>query len=262
MKTYWAVFLTSLQNNLTYRASFFLGQIRQFLSFLVSLFVWQFVFTQTHSLYHYSIAPLMTYVFLSLLLKPFIFDSRTFELANIINQGDLSLYLLKPINIFRYYLSRDFAFKVINFFFLLLELPLLYFIFKPPLLIQANGLILFHFFLYALVALLSYFYLSFVLGCLGFWTKETWAPRFLLFVILEFAVGGIFPLDMLPHQLNVLIALSPFSHLLFFPVKTYLGSDSFFTLHFLIALAWLVIFYFLAKLVWFKGLKHYEAEGR
>ncbi len=261
MKKYWSLFLTDLQNNLTYRANFFLWRLRQFFTFLVPLFVWQFVFSQQNSFYHYSAPSLMTYIFLSLILRSLIFGSRSYELATIINNGDLSLYLLKPLSIFKYYFARDLSDKLINLSFIIFELPLLYFLFRPPLLLPANLTFLLQFLLYSLVALLLYFYLNFIFGSLGFWTRETWAPRFLLMVILEFAVGGIFPLDMLPSQWSFLWRFSPFSHMLFLPLKTYLGDNDFF-FNFSLALVWLAAFYTLAHFLWQRGLKHYAAEGR
>ena len=262
MRKYWAIFTTDLQNNLAYRTNFLIWRLRQLFTFLVPIFVWQFIFSQQNSIYNYSLADLMTYVFLSLILRSLIFGSSSYELAAIINNGDLSLYLLKPFNIFKYYLARDLSDKLINLSFIIFELPLLYLIFHPPLLIQTNPLILIQFVIYLVVALLLYFYLSFIFGSLGFWTREVWAPRFLLMVILEFAVGGIFPLDMLPPGFHVFLRLSPFSHMLFLPLKTYLGAAGKFLPNLSLALAWLAVFYFVAHLLWKKGLRHYEAEGR
>ncbi len=261
MKTYWLIFLTDLQNNLVYRFSFLIQHFRQFLAFLVPLFVWTAVFQHQTSIYHYSFSLLMTYVFVSLVLRTLVFNSTTYELASIINNGYLSVYLLKPINIFKYYLARDLSTKFVNSLFLFLEIPLLLFLFKPPLIFQTDPFLIIAFVLSVILAIGLYFYISFIFGTIGFWSHDVWAPRFLFLIILEFATGSIFPLDMLPSQAYHFLQAMPFAYLVFSPLQIYLGKSSHPWLDLGIAFLWLLFFYVLANLIWQKGLKTYEAEG-
>jgi ABC-2 type transport system permease protein len=98
----------------------------------------------------------------------------------------------------------------------------------------------------------------------AFWTDDVWATRFLFGVIfLEFFSGAFFPIDILPNWLVSIFNLTPFPYLIFFPLKIWLeqvDTDQILNI-FLISIAWLIIFYILAKLLWRKGVKNYGAYG-
>jgi len=118
------------------------------------------------------------------------------------------------------------------------------------------------FLLSLLMAILIYFYINIIFGSLAFWSRDVWAPRFLLMVIMEFATGAMFPLDMLPDIGRKLALLTPFPYLLYVPMKIYLGQDSHIALSLGLAFGWLILLWYLTRRIWQKGLKLYEAEGR
>ncbi|HSW88404.1 MAG TPA: ABC-2 family transporter protein, partial [Candidatus Saccharimonadales bacterium] len=76
--------------------------------------------------------------------------------------------------------------------------------------------------------------------------------------------GGLFPLDILPHQIYVIFQLLPFAYLVYFPLKIYLGQLSALqTITSLgISFLWMFLLYFSVKLLWTRGLREYTAEGR
>jgi ABC-2 type transport system permease protein len=80
-------------------------------------------------------------------------------------------------------------------------------------------------------------------------------------VIMEFATGAMFPLDMLPLVWQKVMLFTPFPYLLFVPLKIYLGSSTTY-LQLFGSFVWVVILGLLAKFIWNKGIKSYEAEGR
>lgn len=263
MKKYWKILTTDFQNSLTYRVNFVMWRIRQVIIFLVPYFIWTSVLHSGDSLYGYELNQLLTYTFGTILLRSLVFSSRTIDLAGIINSGDLTLYLLKPISIFKYWFARDISDKLMNLSFIFIEFPLLILILRPPLSLQANLLFVAQAILATAIAVIMYFYLNFLFGMIGFWSREVWAPRFLLLVILQFASGGIFPLDMLPKVAQNVLNLTPFPYMLFFPLKTYLGGTSTYYLQgIFISILWTISLKYLAEFVWQKGLKQYEAEGR
>lgn len=263
MKKYWKILSTGLQNDLAYRVNFIMWRVRQVIQFLIPFFIWTAVVNQGEIFYGYTLAKLLTYVFLSrLVLGALVFGSRTIDLAGIINSGDLTLYLLKPISIFKYWFTRDISDKLINLSFILFELPLLILIFKPPIFIQTNWTLILQSILAITVAVVMYFYLNFLFGMIGFWSRSVWAPRFLLLVILEFAAGGLFPLDMLPDSFHLFLKFTPFPYMMFFPLSIYLGTVSNYWPQLLIAISWTFILRYIVKYVWKKGLLRYDAEGR
>ena len=258
MKKYFSLFTITLQEIFAYRLNMLMWRVRQIFVFLVPFFIWKSVLSQGGDIYGYSLPAIMTYLFGTTILRSLVMGSRTIDLGWMINSGGLTIPLMRPINIFSLFFTRDLADKIFNLGFMFLELPLIYFVFHPPIYLQANLAILLSAVCSTLVAILIYFYINIIFGSLAFWTRDIWAPRFLLMVIMEFATGAMFPLDMLPGIWQKILLWTPFPYLLYVPLKTYLGSGP----HLIFGIFWAIALGILAKLIWNKGIKSYEAEGR
>jgi ABC-2 type transport system permease protein len=261
MKKYLSIFSITLQEIFTYRLNMIMWRVRQVFVFLIPFFIWKAVLGQGGTIYGYSFSAIMTYLFGTTILRSLVMGSRTIDLGGMINTGALTIPLMRPINMFNFFFIRDLADKLFNLGFMLLELPLIYFIFHPPVFLQTNPLVLLSAGLSIVLAVLIYFYINVIFGSLAFWSRDVWAPRFLLMVIMEFATGAMFPLDMLPEIWQRFISFTPFPYLLFIPLKIYLGSANA-LLQLAGSLTWVLLLRYLAKIVWKKGIRSYEAEGR
>lgn len=262
MKKYLAFFNITLQEYFVYRLNMAMWRVRQVFVFLIPFFIWRAVVGSGGEIYGYTFAALMTYLFGTTILRSLVMGSRTADLGWMINSGSLTIPLMRPIGMFRFLLARDAADKLFNLSFMLLEIPLMIVIFHPPIFLQSNFIIILTTIFSIILAILLYFFINIIFGCMAFWSRDVWAPRFLLMVIMEFATGAMFPLDMLPSFWQKLIFLTPFPHLLYTPLKLYLGEGNLGVNTILIQLSWVVIFGFLTIFVWKQGLKKYEAEGR
>src|SRR3989339_77007 len=260
MQKYFSIFQITLQEIFTYRLNMIMWRVRQVFVFLIPFFIWKSVLGTGGEIYGYSFAAVMTYLFGTTILRSLVMGSRTVDLGWMINSGYLTIPLMRPLNTFGLFFVRDLADKLFNLGFMFLELPLIYFIFHPPIFLQFNPLQLFLAFSSVLFAILIYFFINVIFGSLAFWSRDVWAPRFLLMVIMEFATGAMFPLDMLPQVWQRVLAFTPFPYLLFIPLKIYLGSGASAPLQLLGSFVWLVILGSLAKIIWNKGIKSYEAE--
>ena len=207
---------------------------------------------------------MLTYILLSQIVSTFIFSTKTQEVGDLIYTGNLSNWLTKPINMFQFLSARDIADKALNLLFSIVEVSLILIVFHPPIFISGN-IFTFSTFLGALiVGIIMYFMISFLLSLVSFWTQESWAHRFLFFVISDFLAGGLFPLDILPQAIYKFVLLLPFPYMMYFPLKIYVGGlkSPEIISGFIISFCWLIIFYFGYKFLWKKGLKLYTAEGR
>lgn len=181
-----------------------------------------------------------------------------------INNGNLSNFLIRPLNYFLYWFSKDIGDKAMNIVFSIFELVLLFFLLKPDFFMQTNLFYLLSFVFFILSAVGIYFFINVLCGSVGFWTQDTWAPRFLLYIVLGFLSGGMFPLDILPNNLYAVFSLSPFAYLLYFPIKIYLGqisiAETLFRLF--ISVWWNIVLFIVIQHVWSKGLRLYTAQGK
>lgn len=259
---YLSIFTISLQEFFTYRLNFVMWRVRQVFVFLIPFFIWSAVLGGGGEIYGYRFNSIMTYLFGTTILRSLVMGSRTVDLGMMINSGYLTIPLLKPLNIFHFFFTRDLADKFFNLTFIMIEIPIILLLFRPPVFIQTDPTILLYTIISVVLAMLIYFYINIIFGSFGFWTKEVWAPRFLLMVILEFATGAMFPLDMLSQSLQRILYYTPFPYLLFTPLKIYLGEVSEFTSSLITQTIWVIILYILTTIIWRKGILRYEAEGR
>lgn len=261
-RKYWAFFTITLQEYFAYRLNMAMWRIRQVFVFLIPFFIWKAVLGGGGSVYGYDFPAIITYLFGTTVLRSLVMGSRTADLGWMINSGYLTIPLMRPISMFKFLFTRDMADKLFNLSFIVIEIPLLLWIFHPPVFIQTDPLTLVLTLISVVMAVLIYFYINIMFGTIAFWTRDVWAPRFLLMVVLEFATGAMFPLDMLPVWGQQILNLTPFPHLLFTPLKIYLAQDPALIPHLLIQLVWTVVLYYITRALWNKGLKSYEAEGR
>lgn len=249
---------------LTYRLNFVMWRARTILQFLTIYFLWLAIIPAQGEVFGWSQSLILTYILGGALLTSIIFSTRTHEIGDNIVKGDLSIFLVKPLNYFAYWFSRDVGDKLMNISFATVELYFLFLILKPPIFIQTDPFYLVAALSAMILALLLYFLLGCLLGLLGFWSSEVWAPRFIFFILITFFAGGLFPLDILPESLFRIFEYFPFTYLLYFPLKVYLGGLDYFHIFKggVFAFFWIIILSFLVYLIWQKGLKNYTAYGR
>ena len=261
MKKYLSIFSITLQEYFVYRLNMFMWRVRQIFVFLLPYFLWRAVLGGGGDIYGDDFGSIMTYLFGTTILRSLVMGSRTVDLGWMINSGMLTIPLMRPLNMFAFLLSRDAADKLFNLSFMFIEIPLILLVFKPPVFLQTDAYTLMLAVVSIIFAILIYFFINIIFGSLGFWTRDVWAPRFLLMVILEFATGAMFPLDMLSSLWQKVLLWTPFPYLLFVPLRIYLGSRE--TIMYLLGQAiWVVLLYLLSHYVWKRGLLRYEAEGR
>ncbi len=264
MKKYFVVAKNTWDEVFTYRTSFVMWRVRNIIQLLTIYFLWSVVIPPGKTLLGYSHSFMLTYILGTNLVDSIVLSSRTYAVGEEINSGNLMNFLLRPINYFMYWFSKDIGDKAMNIGFSIIELSLIFVILKPPFFFQTDLFYLSFFIFSVILSLVLYFFLNFLLGLIGFWSPEVWAPRFIFITLLGFFAGSLFPLDILPKTLYEIMRLLPFSYLLYFPLKIYLGQLGLREVltGILMSFFWVFIVYLIVKFVWQKGLKSYTAYGR
>lgn len=264
MKKYLLVTYNSFSEMLTYRLNFAMWRLRMVLGFLTVYFLWSAVLPQDGELFGYSYSAMLTYILLGQLVTAIVLSTKTHEIAENINSGDLSTFLIKPFGYFKYWFFRDFGDKAMNVLFSIVELTVLFFLLKPPIFLQTNFYYLGLFVLSIILGVLMHFCISSILSLTGFWSPEVWAPRFIFYILITFFTGGMFPLDILPEPIYKVFMLLPFAYLQYFPLKIYLGNLGFGEIFqgLLISTVWTSVFFILMNLIFRAGLRSYTAVGR
>lgn len=266
LQKYKQILQISWQNGFVYRLNFIMWRVRSVIQLLVVYFLWLAIFKDGGNFAGYDKQTILTYIIGTSVLRSFVLASRSQDVGAEIATGNLNNFLVRPLNYFLSWLTRDIADKALNFSFLIGELILLFLILQPPFFMQTDLFYLSTFLLTSVLAMLLYFFLSFLISSVAFWYPEHngWPGRFLAMVIIEFLSGGLVPLDVFPRPAAAVLQLLPPAYFLFHPLQIYLGRISYLQTWAILTslIFWLGLLIFIAKLVWNKGLKIYGAYGR
>ncbi len=264
MKKYFLIAQNTWDEVFTYRLNFIMYRIRNVLTFLTMYYLWLALLPAGTSLFGFTQQSILTYVLGSAFLQAFILASRSYALGDDIVNGNLSNFLIKPFNYFFYWFAKDLGDKAMNISFAAIELSMLFLILRPTLFIQTDPVYLSFFIIAIVCAVALYFFFNMILGMIGFWSAEIWAPRFIFMVLIGFFSGGYFPLDILPEPMYILFTTMPFQYLIYFPLKIYLGQIPVYeiAIGILTSLVWILLLYLSVRLLWEKGVEVYTAQGR
>lgn len=267
MKKYFQIFKISFEEEFAYRLNFILWRVRNVLQIFLTYFLWSTVYSNpTTQIFGYDRTKILTYVFGIMIVRALVLSARAMDVANDVASGDLSNYLIKPMNYFKYWFTRDIASKALNFVFACIEFTLLFLILKPPFFLQTNLTAILAFLVSIVLAIFIYFLILFLLSSIPFWIPEIgWGSHFLVtVVIVEALSGSLFPINILPQLLQSIILATPFPYLIYFPVEVYLGNITGWALAggLIVAAAWVGVLWVVLNVVWQRGLKVYQSFGR
>lgn len=172
MNKYLQIAKLTWDETLVYRLNFTMWRVRVVLQILTLYFLWVSLIPSGTSLFGYNQSSMLTYILGTSIVGSIVLSSRSYVVGDEINNGNLSNFLLKPINYFLYWFARDVGDKAMNIIFSVVELAVLFAILKPPLFIQTEGLYILLAFVAIVLALIMYFLFNFLLGLIGFWSPE------------------------------------------------------------------------------------------
>lgn len=259
MRKYWQVFKIALSNVFEYRFDFIMGRVRNIILLLTLYFLWSTVFANRAELFGFNKSQIIVYILFSNIIFSTIFVHSMDDIANDISMGQLSSYLVKPINYLAYWFARRIASRLVYLLMVFLETWVFLLIVGQSFSIAGFSFTPV-FWVILLLSLAVFTVFDFVGGLLAFWTLRAYGPRFMFKIIMEFASGRYFPLAVLPFGLAGFLKVLPFAYMTYWPTLLLLGNELN-TVYVVYGFLWLVMGVLLLKSTWKKGLKAYEAYG-
>jgi ABC-2 type transport system permease protein len=262
VKKYLHVIGIGIQNNLTYRFNYLTRTLFSFIPLFAMIALWQKIGGAAHS--GWTQAEIIFYYLMVAVVDVFTaVNEDDWQIAADIREGNISQFLLKPIDYLWYRLCLFFSGRVA--FVMMAFVPLAIFIFcfrnyfLPP--AGATAMVIFPFSL-LLTALLQFF-ISYAMAMLAFWLLEISTLIFILFAFEYLASGHMFPLNLFPPPLFHALMFTPFPYQMYFPVALYMGKifgvDLWCGL--LAQFLWVLLAYAFARFMWRRGIKKYAAFG-
>jgi ABC-2 type transport system permease protein len=112
---------------------------------------------------------------------------------------------------------------------------------------------------------MMYYLINITTKFIAFWAPEnTWGVTFLVIVLIEVLGGSMFPLDIIPYQSRVILQLTPFPYLTYYPIAILTGKIGYSEALRVVAQSfiWVGLMVVISRHIWNKGLKSYGAYGR
>ena len=247
MKRYLPVYYLGLKNSLIYRANMIMKLVLQLASLLVTVLMWKFILAESG-----NFQQMARYLLATNLISLIFTTGPVFQFADMVESGNLSLYLTRPLSLYWYLFNYNLGLQTPL---LLLYLILLLF------LVKSAGPV-FLLLIYLLLSSLMFFSLMMVLAMLSFWLINMWPLRSGINAVYLLLGGLYFPLNLLGPVYQYL-KYNPFSLVTDFPARLLTGTTDWrdFFANCLAVCCWLLLSVLLEKTLFKKGIKTFEGAG-
>jgi len=267
MKKYWHVIGIGIQNNLTYRVNYLTRTLFSFIPLFAMLSLWRTIYAgkETGSaLGGYTQAQMIFYYLLVAVVDVLTaVNEDDWQIAADIREGNISQFLLKPIDYLWYRLCLFFSGRIAFISMACVPLAMFIFCFRQYFVAPAGVTAFIAFPVSLFLTALLQFFTSYTMAMLAFWMLEISTFIFILFAFEYVASGHLFPLDLLPPALERVLFFTPFPSMLYTPIGIYMGKIAGADLvrGLCVQLGWVVMGYALARFAWRRGVKKYAAFG-
>jgi ABC-2 type transport system permease protein len=183
---------------------------------------WTAVYEGQTTLGGLELSQTLNYIILARIFAPLALSTNmVFHFGRLLREGQIGIELLRPLDFqgANYVSNLSFLFTD-----LVLQLPLaivgwLLFRYSLP----TDPMVWVAFIVSALLGHALVFLFDWMLGCVSFYSTETWGLGVLRFAIAGFFSGAFLPLDLMPDWLRAIAAVLPFSQALYVPVSLLSG---------------------------------------
>jgi ABC-2 type transport system permease protein len=267
VQKYWHVVKIGFSNTLVYRFNFFFRAAFGLIPLLATIYIWRTIYGGQPGggdVAGYSLAGMISYYLLVTIVDTLTaVNEDDWQIAADIKDGNISQFLLKPIDYLAYRLCLFFSGRMIYTAVSIVPVGIFIFCWREYFVGPSGGVAFGWFMLSTLMTGLLQFFMSYTMALLAFWLLEVSTVIFMLFAIEYIAGGHLFPLNILPPVIAQALNCTPFPYLLYFPVGIYLGQVKGPELWqgLLFQAGWTLFFYGLARWVWQRGIRKYSAVG-
>src|SRR6266498_1070173 len=243
---YVSVFNIGLQNTFVYRWNYFLRALFGLIPLAGTVFLWAAVFKERGGgLHGYDYGSMIYYYLLIILVSNLVTPTEDeWQIAADIREGQINALLTKPMSYLAYRFSIFLSGRLVYTF---VTLPLIYVLTTVSILMAA----------------FIQFFITYSLAMFAFWILEITTIVFIVYSFEYFLGGQMFPIDIMPSAIQAVMKWLPFYYELFCPIAIFLerlrGSELAQALA--IQTGWLFLTWAVARTMWHRGLRHYQAVG-
>jgi ABC-2 type transport system permease protein len=258
-----AIFSIWIQDGLAYRTAGIIWVLTDVSTAITMPLVWAAAARTTGGMIAgYSIGNMIVYYLAMLLMTGFVTSHIMWDVANEIRDGLLSLLLVRPVDIYWFTFLRNLAWRLIR--------PTLFFPFFLVLLYIYRGYLgdvhlclAPEFWLALLLGHLLSFTVVMAMSGIALYTQEAYSIFEIYYIPQLFLSGVLFPIEVMPGWCNWIAKVLPFYYTLGAPTEIFIGRVQGAAAWNSVGMQafWVVVAFFLGRLVWRSGLKQFTGVG-
>src|SRR4029450_13306502 len=214
VQKYWHVINIGIQNTLVYRVNFLFRCLFGFIPLFATLALWRAIYAGRETeIAGYTLAQMVSYYLVVTIVDALTaVNEDDWQIAADIKDGNISQFLLKPINYLMYRLCLFFSGRLT--YLAVAAAPLAVFILclSKYFVLPADWTTFGLFLVSTVLTALLQFFTSYAMAMLAFWVLEVSTFIFILFAFEYLASGHLFPLDILPRAIERVLFFTPFPY--------------------------------------------------
>lgn len=262
LKKYWRHTALAMQETLAYRVTYIVNMFSMVVTYTVIFFVWSAVYAGNPDLDGYQWQEMKSYLIVSLFLSSLVSMSSEFRISRQIRTGNIAVELLRPADYQKASLSITLGYSISEG--VLIAIACLGFAFiTGATVIPQNALTWLLFIVSVLFSMATKFLMVYVFGLVSFWTTSLMGISWLRRGLTDFFSGALIPLALFPSTLRTITDWLPFKAIVWIPASVFTGRlyGRALTRDFAVAFIWIVVLWFLGRLVWKAAMRKVTIQG-
>ena len=265
MKKYLTVFNLGLQNTFVYRWNYFLRSVLGLIPLAGTVFLWRAVFKERGGGMHgYDYGSMIYYYLLMILVSNLVTPTEDeWQIAADIREGQINSFLTKPLSYLAYRFSLFLSSRLVYTIVTILPIAVIFYLFRAYIALPRDPVTWIVSFVSLVLAATMQFFITYSLAMMAFWLLEISTIVFIVYSFEYFLGGQMFPVDIMPAAVQAVMKWLPFYYELFCPIAIFLGRLRGHEMIEALAIqtGWVLVTWGAARLMWRRGLGHYQAVG-
>lgn len=215
------VAFTAYKQSTAFRSQMAISILTGPVYFLIQFFIWSAVFSVRDTVNGMTFEQILAYYGLAALINYVIFDNADYDLQDLVHNGKLVTFLLRPISYRFYAVSGKVGSRALA---VVLEMIPVYLIFYWAFSIHLVPKQPFWFLVSLILSFVMAFLVNFCIGTCAFWLMRAHGIRRVFLLFKDFSAGVFVPLSFFPEVLQTVVFFMPFQFISYVPIQVFLGS--------------------------------------
>ncbi len=259
LKLYWKVISFNFSKFSMYPSEFIAYILARFIDLFMLGIFWYVISLANPSLVNFRLILSYFLIVDGLRNLMYSYDTRLSKyFQDIIENGDISNYLIKPVDIIPYLTFSFTGENWLNYIYSVLVIIIGFFLMPLPSLIN-----IFFCLLFVIPGTIIALNINILIASLNFYTPDADGIRNGLNHVLGLITGAVIPISLFPTLLKNIILLTPFPAMAFLPVYVLQNKLPIPTVlwYLSISIIWSIILTITTNKIWKHSLKQYESVG-